>query len=625
MQKCTQPGCTGQIVDSVCEVCGHFYATLPTSAAGAARVLAVAPRTCAQPSCHGRIVDGICENCGYDYSGLPTSAAPSAPASASISVGPPTSNRCTQPGCNGKIVDSICEVCGHYYDTLPTKPATTTLRPGLTGRISTQSTRLARSTQGSGSQTRRIQRVGIDLLLSLGVQPVVANVRLIPPVVPPDRRVCGNCGQRLAEERGVCQKCGKPYSFVPQLQADPAHPLLGRFEIKGTMAFGGMGWIFLAHDRLLGRDIVLKGLKDSQDPELAAIAAREREFLAQVKHPSIVEIYDFLVNAGQGYIVMELVEGRTLDGLRKDQGGVLDPLEACTYILEILPALGYLDSKDLVHCDFKPENVMVQSNRVKLIDLGTVRRVDDTSDVYGSPGYSSPEANDGSPSPLSDLWSAGKSLASLVADFDYKGKYRFSLPPPSEVPLFREHESLYHFLAKATREEPEERFQTAEEMAQQLAGVIRQILRDRGGLPPIESALFADDLATRDGITPVGPDSLSFPSRKPDPTDPATPLIAVTFPIPDPARRREAYESARLTQSVESVELALQLAGENVAYGELATTSPRAAKLKETGKNYSVEQILARARETNARDWRVSWFEAQLAFARGDLARARGV
>ena len=115
---------------------------------------------------------------------------------------------------------------------------------------------------------------------------------------------------------------------------------------------------------------------------------------------------------------------------------------------------------------------------MKLIDLGAVRRVDDTGgDIYGSKGYSAPEATS-NPTPVSDLYTVGRALAVLVASFDFQGKYEHSLPAADECPAFKEHEALYRFLLKATRAKEDERFQTAAEMATSL----RRFLRDHAAM-----------------------------------------------------------------------------------------------------------------------------------------------
>src|SRR5262249_29496368 len=158
---------------------------------------------------------------------------------------------------------------------------------------------------------------------------------------------------KLSRESGFCPKCGQEYSFVPSLK--PGDVVLGKYEVKGTLAFGGLGWIYLALDTVLSRWVVLKGLLNSKDPTLVALAGKEREFLAAVKHRNIVGIYDFIMAGDEGFIVMEFVNGKTLMTLRRERGP-LPAAEAIAYIIDILPAFAYLDEQDLVYCDFKPEN-----------------------------------------------------------------------------------------------------------------------------------------------------------------------------------------------------------------------------------------------------------------------------
>ena len=174
----------------------------------------------------------------------------------------------------------------------------------------------------------------------------------------------------------------------------------GQYVVAGAIAHGGLGWIYAARDRNVSdRWVVLKGLLNSGDPDALAAAIAERQFLAQVEHPLIVEIYNFVTHEGAGYIVMEYVGGTSLKQLLKDRmraaGGRYDPLpvdQAIAFIIEVLPAFQYLHDLNLVFCDFKPDNLIQVGDAVKLIDLGGVRRLDDLdSAIYGTTGYQAPE------------------------------------------------------------------------------------------------------------------------------------------------------------------------------------------------------------------------------------------
>jgi serine/threonine-protein kinase PknG len=163
---------------------------------------------------------------------------------------------------------------------------------------------------------------------------------------------------------------------------------------------------------------VLKGLLNPKDEASAAAAVAERQFLAAVKHPKIVGIYDFIQRGSEGYIVMEYVGGRSVQSIRKERGP-LPVEEAISYILGILPAFSYLHQQGMIYCDFKPDNIMLEGDDVKLVDMGGVRKLDDPDgDIFGTKGYMPPELSD-NPIEVSDLFTIGRSLATLIMDFNY--------------------------------------------------------------------------------------------------------------------------------------------------------------------------------------------------------------
>jgi len=170
------------------------------------------------------------------------------------------------------------------------------------------------------------------------------------------KRFCSSCGDPVGRGRdgkpgrteGFCRNCGAAYSFTPKLVAGDL--VGGQYEVLGCLAHGGLGWIYLARDRNVNdRWVVLKGLLDTGDSEAMAAAVAERRFLAEVEHPSIVKIYNFVQHPDPrtgtmvGYIVMEYVGGQSLKELRsvRDENGQLIPLplgQAIAYALEVLPA-----------------------------------------------------------------------------------------------------------------------------------------------------------------------------------------------------------------------------------------------------------------------------------------------
>ncbi len=147
-----------------------------------------------------------------------------------------------------------------------------------------------------------------------------------------------------------------------------------------------------------------------------AAAVAERRFLAAVEHPSIVRIYNFVQHADTGtgepagYIVMEYVGGQSLKELLLDaraSGGSVLVAHALADAIEVLPALGYLHDRDMVYCDFKPDNVIQTEEQLKLIDMGGVRPLDSDEAIYGILGYQAPEIETDGPSPASDLYHRG--------------------------------------------------------------------------------------------------------------------------------------------------------------------------------------------------------------------------
>ncbi|MGW0857344.1 tetratricopeptide repeat protein [Streptomyces sp. NPDC002690] len=319
-------------------------------------------------------------------------------------------------------------------------------------------------------------------------------------------------GERPGRTEGFCTKCGHPYSFVPKLRGgDVVH---GQYEVAGCLAHGGLGWVYLAVDRAVSdRWVVLKGLLDTGDQDAMAAAISERRFLAEIEHSNIVRIYNFVEHLDprtgslDGYIVMEYVGGKALKEIANDRrtpSGRRDPLpveQACAYGIEALEALGHLHSRNLLYCDFKVDNAIQTENQLKLIDMGAVRRMDDEeSAIYGTVGYQAPEVGEVGPSVASDLYTVARTLAVLTFDFQgYTNVFVDSLPDPENIEVFRTYESFYRLLVRATDPDPARRFASAEEMAEQLTGVLREVVALQSGRPrPALSTLFGPELRVTD-------------------------------------------------------------------------------------------------------------------------------
>ncbi|MHC9291164.1 serine/threonine-protein kinase PknG [Mycobacterium sp. LTG2003] len=325
------------------------------------------------------------------------------------------------------------------------------------------------------------------------------------PVVAESKRFCWNCGKPVgrsspdghALSEGWCPHCGSAYSFLPQLS--PGDIVADQYEIKGCIAHGGLGWVYLAFDKNVNdRPVVLKGLVHSGDAEAQAIAMAERQFLAEVTHPGIVKIYNFVEHNDKhgnpvGYIVMEYVGGTSL---KQARGTKLPVAEAIGYMLEILPALAYLHSIGLAYNDLKPENIMITEAQLKLIDLGAVSRLNSYGYLYGTPGYQAPEIVRTGPTVATDIYTVGRTLAALTLDLrTRRGRYVDGLP--SEDPVLVTYDSFGRLLRRAIDPDPRRRFVSADEMSGQLLGVLREVVATDSGVPrPGLSTVFSPSRST---------------------------------------------------------------------------------------------------------------------------------
>ncbi len=557
---------------------------------------------------------------------------------------------CQRPGCSGTIEDGYCNLCGHAAvkgaaaasATAASARASVATGSVATGSVATGSvaaspaatsaassaTRSAAITTGTGSSpisravpgshrtrhssapsTRRQLGAG---LITLPDMPSIEPERaiMLDPRVPEHKRFCGKCDAPLKREAGFCGKCGTRYSFVPSLKAGDL--VASQYEVRGPIAFGGLGWIYLAFDKLLSRYVVLKGLLNTQDESAAAAAVAERQFLAAVKHPNIVGIYNFVQAGGEGFIVMEYVGGKTLKQIRQERGP-LPPAEAVAYIHRILTAFAYLHRLGLVYCDFKPDNMMLERDDVKLIDLGGVRRIDDAKgDIYGTVGYSAPEAGAG-PTVASDLFTIGRTLAVLLTDIrGFTKDHRYTLPGPQEEPKFAGQESLYRALLKATAQNADDRFESAEEMAEQLLGVLRETVAVETGVPkPGASVYFGPDpLALESGneMASVAPDPQYLPMPAMDLEDPGAQLVA----------------SAVSANEVDKQIAALRLVSRQMPKSREARLR-LAAALSDTAEYGEAESVLKTLGEEDAWDWRVLWYRGRMQLAQGKPSEARSL
>ncbi|MGX1567041.1 tetratricopeptide repeat protein [Streptomyces sp. NPDC055506] len=479
-------------------------------------------RTCQRPTCTGTYEDVgggelYCDTCGLAPVVAPDGMVASPPTG--ITAGGKGGSRGS--GASGSSRSSGRSSRTSSQSSKSRRSVSGRLSRSLSGKSTSRSVSVRSSGSGAGSSSRG--RLGAGLVQVPPIpRPDPREMVLDNPEVPERKRFCSrsDCGAQVGRARGdrqgrtegFCTKCGHPYSFVPKLKSgDVVH---GQYEVVGCLAHGGLGWIYLAVDRAVSdRWVVLKGLLDTGDQDAMAAAISERRFLAEIEHANIVRIYNFVEHLDQrtgsldGYIVMEYVGGKSLKEIangRRTAQGRRDPLpveQACAYGIEALEALGHLHSRNLLYCDFKVDNAIQTEDQLKLIDMGAVRRMDDEeSAIYGTVGYQAPEVAEAGPSVASDLFTVARTLAVLTFDFQgYTNVYADSLPDPDHIEVFRQYESFYRLLVRATDPDPARRFASAQEMTEQLTGVLREVVSLQSGWArPALSTLFGPELRVTD-------------------------------------------------------------------------------------------------------------------------------
>ncbi|MDI5904150.1 serine/threonine-protein kinase, partial [Streptomyces sp. 12257] len=214
-------------------------------------------------------------------------------------------------------------------------------------------------------------------------------------------------------------------------QDDAGRLLAGRYRVVAQLGRGGMGVVWRAVDEVLGREVAVKELRtytDADGPELADLRLRmqrEARAAARVRHPGVVAVHDVAEVDGRPLIVMELVDGPSLDAVLR-KSGPLDPREAAGIGAKVMDALAAAHEAGVLHRDVKPGNILLdRSGRVLLTDFG-IATMDDPGDgsatnltrtghLVGSLDYMAPERAQGAdPGPASDVWGLGATLYAAV-------------------------------------------------------------------------------------------------------------------------------------------------------------------------------------------------------------------
>ena len=303
---------------------------------------------------------------------------------------------------------------------------------------------------------------------------------------------------------------------------------IGHYRIVRQIGRGGMGIVYEAIDERLQRPVAIKAILPTADPQMRVRLLREARTAAAVSHPHICQLFEIGEHEGEPYLAMELLEGQSLAD-RLEQGA-MPAAEAISTAIDVLSAVDVLHRRAIVHRDLKPSNVFLSTHGVKLLDFGLARPVDrellDTTALtlpgvlLGTPRYMAPEQARGADiDSRTDLFAIGSLLFEMLS-----GKPAFNGPSTVEALhaiLHDQPPALVGSLAivdtdrviqRALMKNPDERYQTAEEMRAALGECLA-----RGGLSGTVSARATTRLMV-----------LPFRMLRPDPS-----IDFLAFSLPD--------------------------------------------------------------------------------------------
>jgi serine/threonine protein kinase len=271
---------------------------------------------------------------------------------------------------------------------------------------------------------------------------------------------------------------------------------LGPYEIQSQLGAGGMGEVYRARDTRLGRDVAIKVLPShlSSNPDLKTRFEREARAISALQHPHICTLYDIGSQNGTDYLVMELLEGETLaDRLRK---GPLPLKQALEYGIEIAGALEKAHKNGIVHRDLKPGNIMMTKSGAKLLDFGLAKSatgmgaaafasaetmtspLTGEGKIVGTYQYMAPEQIQGQTADArTDIFALGAVLYEMVTgERPFKGKSQITVmsailesePEPISTLKAMTPLTLDHAIQRCLAKDPEERWQSARDLALEL-------------------------------------------------------------------------------------------------------------------------------------------------------------
>jgi len=305
---------------------------------------------------------------------------------------------------------------------------------------------------------------------------------------------------------------------------------IGRYEIVEELGRGAMGSVFKAKDPAVGRIVALKtihttALEGAQSEEYRTRFYREARASGVLAHPGIVPVFDVGEDQGAPFLVMEFVEGRTLaEAIKKGERFTLD--RVCEIGQQIAEALGYAHRQGVIHRDIKPANILMTSKEVygserpRITDFGIAKLassdITTTGQLLGTPSFMPPEQFTGSPiDGRADLFSLGVILYSLATGeqpfpgetmtaVSYKVVYTEPVPPAKLNPAIPGR--IEAVILKCLAKSPADRYQTGEELAQDLAAVRMSAVTSAMQSSPLMPSAMGSDAT-------LGPNAVSASLR----------------------------------------------------------------------------------------------------------------
>lgn len=293
------------------------------------------------------------------------------------------------------------------------------------------------------------------------------------PVAVPNCNHAGNSPGNL-----FCIHCGFPIQV---------ERIVRQYHVLRTLGQGGMGTTTLAWDSTSIQSavpmvVVLKEMNAdmAQIAKAQELFEREAKTLKALNHEGIPKFYDFFVEEGKKYLIMEMIHGQDLEKIINQRGPVI-PQQAIQWMIQTCDVLSYIHSQEspIIHRDIKPANLLLRrrDNRIIVLDFGAVKEIGTPPGTrIGAEGYSSPEQDRGQPLTQSDLYAVGTTLIFLLTAetplkfYGKQGKnYGFELNKIPTIPP-----QLREVIERVTEYRPRDRYPTARELSQALANCLNQ-------------------------------------------------------------------------------------------------------------------------------------------------------